>query len=160
MASGAEEKFAEKSSLEPERSFGMHILLLDRMQFMPESEAARDDQSNQKADQEEPSISRKRDQQNRDDSDRDDETRRSSQAESSQAESRAAAGFRFHKFYSTADSQTLSDGWRVSYLAEKRASEGLRSCVIITPFLDVYWMGITQYRNAPPPHHHQFPATI
>src|SRR5713226_4580850 len=34
---------AKISSLKPERSFGMHILLLDRMQFMPESEAARDD---------------------------------------------------------------------------------------------------------------------
>jgi len=76
----------------------MHILLLDRMQFMPESEAARDDQSDEKANQKEPAVGGERDQQNRYYSDGYDETRRSSQAESSHAESRAAAGFRFHEF--------------------------------------------------------------
>ena len=111
MASGGEEKFAEKSSLEPERTFGMHILLLDRMQLIPEGEAARDDKSDEKANQKEPAVRGERDQQNRYDSDGDDETRRSSQAESSQAESRAAAGFRFHKFYFTGGSQTLSLVW-------------------------------------------------
>src|ERR1700676_1985618 len=28
------------------------------------------------------------------------------------------------------------------YLAEKRASEGIRICVVVTPFLVVYWMDI------------------
>ena len=120
MASAVEEKFAEKSSLEPERAFRFHVLLLNRMQFVPESEAARDDQSDKKANQKEPAISRERDQENRYYCDGDDETRRSPQAES-----RAAAGFRFHKFYSTAGSQTLSLACRgLFYLAEKLASEG------------------------------------
>jgi len=42
----------------------MHVLLLDRMQFVPECESARDDKSNKNADQKEPAISRQRDQQN------------------------------------------------------------------------------------------------
>src|SRR5229473_480680 len=65
---------------------------------------------------------RKCDQQNCDDRDGDDETRRSPEAES-----RAAAGFRFHKFYFTAGSQTLSDGWRGFFIwqrnVRRRASE-------------------------------------
>ena len=71
----------------------LHVLLLNRMQFVPEREPARDDQSNKNADQKEPAISRQRDQQNRYDNDRDDETRRSLQAES-----RPAARFRLHDF--------------------------------------------------------------
>ncbi len=69
----------------------LHVLLLNRMQFVPERKAARDDQSNENADQKEPAISRQRDQQNRYDNDRDDETRRSLQAEPT-----AAARFRLH----------------------------------------------------------------
>jgi len=69
----------------------MHVLLLNRMQFVPERKPARDDQSNENADQKEPAISRQRDQQNRYDNDRDDETRRSLQAES-----RPTARFRLH----------------------------------------------------------------
>ncbi len=71
----------------------LHVLLLNRMQFVPERKPARDDQSNENADQKEPAISRQRDQQNRYDNDRDDETRRSLQAESG-----PAARFRFHEF--------------------------------------------------------------
>jgi hypothetical protein len=43
---------------------------------VPERKPARDDQSNENADQKEPAISRKRDQQNCDHNDRDDEARR------------------------------------------------------------------------------------
>ena len=71
----------------------LHVLLLNRMQFVPEREPARDNQSNEEADQKEPAVSRQRDQQNRDDNNRDDETRRSLQAES-----RPAARFRLHEF--------------------------------------------------------------
>ncbi len=71
----------------------MHVLLLDGMQFVPEREPARDDQSDENADQKEPAISRQCDQQNRHYNDRDDETCRSLQAESI-----AAAGFGFHDF--------------------------------------------------------------
>ena len=69
--------------LQPERPFGMHILLLDRMHFVPEREPARDDQSDENADQKEPAISRQRDQQNGHDRDRNGKPRRSLQAESS-----------------------------------------------------------------------------
>jgi len=79
--------------LQPERPFGMHVLLLEGMQFVPEREPACDDQSNENADQKEPAIRRQRDEQNRDYKNRDDETCRSLQAES-----RAAARFRFHEF--------------------------------------------------------------
>jgi len=71
----------------------MHVLFLERMQFVPERERARDDQSNENTDQKEPAISWQRDQQNRHYNNRDDETRRSLQAES-----RPAARFRFHEF--------------------------------------------------------------
>ena len=69
----------------------LHVLLLNRMQFVPERKPARDDQSNENAEKKEPAISRQHDQQNRYDNDRDDETRRSLQAES-----RPAARFRLH----------------------------------------------------------------
>src|SRR6266446_2753830 len=105
MASAGEKISQQESSLKTERTFGFHVLFLDRMQFVPERESAGDDQSDENADQKEPAISREGDQQNRYDADRDDESCRSLQAES-----RAAAGFRFHKFYSTAGSQTLSGG--------------------------------------------------
>jgi hypothetical protein len=36
------------------------------------------------------------------------------------------------------------------YLAEKPASGVSEFCVVVTPFLDVYWMGITQYIMPPP----------
>jgi hypothetical protein len=39
MASGAE----KISSLKPERTFGMHVLFLERMQLVPERKTARDD---------------------------------------------------------------------------------------------------------------------
>jgi hypothetical protein len=71
------------------------------MQFMPEGESARDDKSDEKANQEEPAVRGERDEENRYYCDGDDETRRSPQAES-----RAAAGFRLHEFYFTAGSQT------------------------------------------------------
>jgi hypothetical protein len=73
----------------------MHILFLDRMQLIPERQPARDDQSNENANQKEPAIGGQHDQQNRYDNDGDDETSRSSQAKS-QAESRSAARFRLH----------------------------------------------------------------
>jgi hypothetical protein len=38
---------------------------------------------------------------------------------------------------------------RVFYLAEKVASEDLRIVAVVTPFLDVYCMGITQYIMPP-----------
>jgi len=79
--------------LQPERPLGMHVLLLEGMQFVPEREPACDDQSNENADQKEPAISRQRDQQNRHNNDRDDEPRRSLQAES-----RAPARFRLNNF--------------------------------------------------------------
>jgi hypothetical protein len=71
----------------------MHVLLPDRMQFVPERESAGDDESDEKADQKEPAISRQRDQQNRNDSDSDNETRRSPAAKS-----KPAAKFRLHEF--------------------------------------------------------------
>ncbi len=70
----------------------MHVPLLNWMKPVPERKAARDDQSDQKADQKEPAISGQRDQQNRYYGDRDDKARRSLQAES-----RAAARFRLHE---------------------------------------------------------------
>jgi hypothetical protein len=72
----------------------MHILLFKRMQFIPESEHASDDQSNEDADQKEPAISRQSDQQNRYHDCGDDETRRPLQTES-----RAAAGSWFHDLF-------------------------------------------------------------
>ena len=64
---------------------------------MPEGESARDDKSDEKANQKEPAVGGERDQQRSYDCEGDDETRRSPQAES-----RAAAGFRLHKFYFSA----------------------------------------------------------
>jgi hypothetical protein len=69
----------------------MHVLLFDRMQFVPERKRAGDDQSNENADQEEPAVSRQSDQQNRHHQNGDDKRRRSLQIES-----RPATGFRFH----------------------------------------------------------------
>ena len=54
----------------------MHVLFFERMQPVPERKPARDDQSNENADQKEPAISRQRDQQNRNNNDRDDKPRR------------------------------------------------------------------------------------
>jgi len=70
----------------------MHVLLFERMQFVPERERARDNQSDKNADQKEPAISRQCDQQNGHYSDGDDEARRSLQSES-----KPAARFRFHE---------------------------------------------------------------
>jgi hypothetical protein len=70
----------------------MHVLLFERMQFVPERERARDNQSDKNADQKEPAISRQRDQQNGHYSDGDDEARRSLQSES-----KPAARFRLHE---------------------------------------------------------------
>ena len=36
-------------------------------------------------------------------------------------------------------------------MAEKVVSEGLRIFVVLTPFLDVYWMGIIRYITLCPP---------
>lgn len=77
--------------LKSKRTFGFHVLLLNRMQSVPECKPARDDQSNENADQKKPAISRKRDQQDRYYGDRDNEARRSPQAES-----RPSARFRLH----------------------------------------------------------------
>jgi len=81
---------------------------------VPESEAARDDESDEKANQKEPAVRGERDQENRYYCDGDDETRRSSQAESSQAESRAAARFRFHEYILAAEKLSVAPdfGWR------------------------------------------------
>jgi|CZKY01.1.fsa_nt_gi hypothetical protein len=89
MASAAE----KISLLEAKGAFGMHVLLFDRVQFVPERESARDDQSDENADQKEPAIRRQRDQQNRYYNNRDDKSRRSPQAEAG-----PAVGFRFHEF--------------------------------------------------------------
>jgi hypothetical protein len=98
-----------RRSLKPKRMFRLHVLLLNRMQPVPERKPARDDRSNQNADQKKPTISRQRDQQNRNNNDRDDETRRSPQAES-----RAVAGFRFHEFILAAEKLGVAPdlGWR------------------------------------------------
>jgi hypothetical protein len=56
--------WARKKSLETQRTFGMHILLLERMQFVPKSKRAGNDQSNEKANQKEPAIGWEHDQQN------------------------------------------------------------------------------------------------
>jgi hypothetical protein len=80
--------------LKSKRTFGFHVLLLNRMQSVPECKPARDDQSNENADQKKPAISGERDQQDRYYGDRDDEARRSPQAES-----RPSARFRLHRFY-------------------------------------------------------------
>ena len=87
----------------------MYVLFFERMQSVPERKPARDDQSNENADQKEPAISRERDQQNRDNSDRDDEARRPPQSES-----RPAARFRFHEFILAAEKRGVARdfGWR------------------------------------------------
>jgi hypothetical protein len=54
----------KKSLLKTERPFRMHILLLDRMQFVPKRKRSSDDQSNEKANQKEPAIGWEHDQQN------------------------------------------------------------------------------------------------
>ena len=71
--------------------FVFDVVILDRMQFVPEGEPARDHQSDENADQEKQAIRGQRDQQNGYHSDGDDEARRSFETES-----RPAAGFRFH----------------------------------------------------------------
>jgi hypothetical protein len=79
------------------------------MQSVPERKPARDDKSNENADQKKPAISGERDQQNRYHNDRDDETRRSLQAES-----RPAARFQVHEFILTAEKLGVARdfGWR------------------------------------------------
>jgi hypothetical protein len=77
MASAGEEKFAEKSSLKPERTFGFHVRLFNRMKFVPEREATRDDKSDENANQKEPAVRGKSNQESRYYCDRDYETRRS-----------------------------------------------------------------------------------
>jgi hypothetical protein len=79
--------------LKSKRTFGFHVLLLNRMQSVPECKPARDDQSNENADQKKPAISGERYQQDRYYGDRDHEARRSPQAES-----RPSARFRLHDF--------------------------------------------------------------
>ncbi len=86
-----EKSLQKESSLKPERTFGFHVLFLNRVEFVPQREPTRDDKSNENADQKEPAISRQHDQQDCYDNDRDDETGRSLQAESN-----PAARFRFH----------------------------------------------------------------
>jgi len=81
--------------LKSERTFGMNVLFLDRMQSIPKRKSARDDQSNKNADQKKPPISRQHDQQNRHHSDRDHKPRRSLQPKS-----KPSARFRFHGQYS------------------------------------------------------------
>ena len=71
----------------------MHVVFFERMQFVPEGEAARDDQSDEKANQKEPAVRGESNQENRYYCDRDDETRRSPWAES-----KPAARFRFHEY--------------------------------------------------------------
>jgi hypothetical protein len=70
----------------------MDILLLDRMQFVPERERNRDNQTDEKADQKEPAIGREHDEQNRDNNPRDQEA-----CGSLQTESRPATGLRLHE---------------------------------------------------------------
>ena len=79
--------------LKSKRTFGFHVLLLNRMQSVPDCKSARDDQPNENADQKKPAIRGERDQQDRYYGDRDNEARRSPQAES-----RPSARFRLHDF--------------------------------------------------------------
>ena len=79
--------------LKSKRTFGFLVLLLNRMQSVPECKPARDDQSNENADQKKPAIRGERDQQDRYYGDCDNEARRSPQAES-----RPSARFRLHDF--------------------------------------------------------------
>jgi hypothetical protein len=54
---------AEKISwLQAQWAFQVHVLFADRVQFVPERESAGDDESDEKADQKEPTIRRQRDQ--------------------------------------------------------------------------------------------------
>jgi hypothetical protein len=70
MASGAGKKiwherfWARNKSLQPERTFRFDVLLLDRMQSVPEREATCDDESDENTDEKEPAIPGERDQQN------------------------------------------------------------------------------------------------
>jgi len=56
--------WARNKSLEPERTFRLDVLLLDRMQSVPEREATCDDESDENTDEKEPAIRREHDQQN------------------------------------------------------------------------------------------------
>ena len=56
--------WARNKSLKPERAFRLDVLLLDRMQSVPEREATCDDESDENADEKEPAIRREHDQQN------------------------------------------------------------------------------------------------
>ena len=51
--------------LKSKRTFGFHVLLLNRMQSVPDCKPARDDQPNENADQKKPAIRGERDQQDR-----------------------------------------------------------------------------------------------
>src|ERR1700687_2752415 len=64
------------SWLEPERTFGFHVRLFNRIKFVPEGEATRDDESDENANQKEPAVRGESNQENRYYCDRDDETRR------------------------------------------------------------------------------------
>jgi len=61
---GAKDFGREIRSLEPERTFRLDVVLLDRMQSVPEREATRDDESDENTDEKEPAIRREHDQQN------------------------------------------------------------------------------------------------
>ena len=75
--------------LQPQRPFVFHVRVFDRMQPVPQGKAASNDDTDQKADQEEQAIGRKRDKEDGDDSKSDDERRRSLQSET-----QAGSGFR------------------------------------------------------------------
>src|SRR5579862_1316799 len=83
----------ENSYLKSKRAFGMYVLLLERMEFVPEVESAGDDETDEDADQEKPAVGGEHDQQNGDDRDGNDETGGSPQA---QAKAPAGPGFHDH----------------------------------------------------------------
>src|SRR5271156_25346 len=58
FAAGSQSPGGRMRTLKPKRAFGMHIVCLDWMQFVPKRKRSRDDQSNENADQKEPAISR------------------------------------------------------------------------------------------------------
>ena len=86
-----------KQTLKPKGPPVFDVRFLKRMQSVPNFESARDDESDNNADQKEPAISRQHDQQNGNHSNCDDETRRSFEAES-----RSTARFRLHNSHSSA----------------------------------------------------------
>ena len=90
----------------------MYVLLLERMEFVPEVKSAGDDETDEDADQEKPAVGGEHDQQNGDDRDGNDKT-----GGSPQAQAKAAARHGFHDHILIQGDETLP---RCSALSNRR----------------------------------------